>query len=156
MIVAIYVDDLRIATKDSQTAESWLAELRQFWDTTDASPTIQHLGLGIAKSQRGNVLMFQTKMILESLRRFNLEHLKNANVAISATIYPMDMNNESVEEQRRMAELSLRAMVGTLIWIATKIKTKTKTKTRPDIITAVSVVAQTINSPSSRYSDTLR
>lgn len=135
IIVAIYVDDLMIASNNPKELHQLKVELSKSFEIKDL--VLLNFCLGIEFKQdteKHKIIMSQSKYVKDVLKRFNMEDCKpvttpmNSNEKLSKEMCP------KTEEEKREIEKLLYQNLSSLMYLAVS--------TRPDIIHAVSVLSQ--------------
>lgn len=134
-ILAIYIDDGLLATKDEKLAKKLFQKLGKEFEIVIGNAKF-FLGFQIDKQIDGSIIMHQTSYANQLLKRFNM---KDAN---PVTI-PADKNhnlNPNLHPNSQLAQgVPYREAVGSLMYLAVG--------TRPDVAYALSTVSQFLSNP---------
>ena len=133
-IVAIYVDDLIVASNDELRLQQLKENLKKSFDMKDLGKI--SYGLGIKFNQnKDEITMSQRKYTQEILKKLNMENCKPISTSIKiAEKLTKAMCPKTEEEAKRMQNIPYQELIGALMYLALF--------TRPDIAHAVSVLGQ--------------
>jgi len=130
VLIAVYVDDVLIASKDVKSMQKVSDHISQHFDIRDLGKVQQCLGIDFRRD--GNVIeLSQSGYVDEMLNRFGME---NCNPVSSPLDQNPKLNREVEESSKNEADLPYRELLGCLTYLATY--------TRPDISYAVSYLGQ--------------
>ena len=130
VLIAVYVDDVLIASKDVKSMQKVSDHISQHFDIRDLGEVQQCLGIDFRRD--GNVIeLSQSGYVDEMLNRFGME---NCNPVSSPLDQNPKLNREVEESSKDEADLPYRELLGCLTYLATC--------TRPDISYAVSYLGQ--------------
>ena len=134
MLIAIYVDDLVIATNNVENMRMVKESLQRVFKMKDLGPIHYCLGIEIKQDLEANTItMSQKKYAEEILNRFGMENC----APISC---PLDANEKLKKtETEEDSEFPYQSLVGSLMYLAIS--------TRPDIAYAVSALSQFNSNP---------
>ena len=139
-IIAVYVDDILIATKDEKRLENIKVEIAAQFEVKDLGD-LQYL-LGVAINQdhsKNSVWMGQPTYTLDILNKFGMKDAKPV-----ATPVASGTKLTKATENEELADLDLyQSAVGSLQYLSTM--------TRPDITFAVSSVAKYCSNPTQEH-----
>lgn len=135
-LIAIYVDDLIVASSDQNVLTNLKNELANTFEMKDLGPIQFCLGIEFNQDVKsGKICMSQSKYIQHLLERFGMADCKpvstptNISEKLSKEMSPKDEN-----EKREAEKLPYQGLVGSLMYLAVS--------TRPDIAHVVSVLSQ--------------
>jgi hypothetical protein len=130
IFVAIYVDDLVIATADVQEMQSFKNELFATYKMKDLGPIRHLLGMEVVQDiAAGTIKITQSNYIEEVLRRFGMLDCKVSNVPMVASL---SLTKALVNEDA----YPYAEVIGSLLYMTTC--------TRPDITYAVNILSKYI------------
>jgi hypothetical protein len=134
MLIAIYVDDLVIATNNVENMKMVKEALQSVFKMKDLGPIHYCLGIEIKQDLEANTItMSQKKYSEEILKRFGMEDCKSLSC-------PLDANEKLKKaESEEDSEFPYQNLVGSLMYLAVS--------TRPDIAYAVSALSQFNSKP---------
>ncbi|CAM9876073.1 unnamed protein product, partial [Heterosigma akashiwo] len=115
--VAVYVDDIVIASNDRRTVAALKANLKSKYRITDAGRLENFLGLRVTRN-RGRRLIHidQTQFIKDALVKFGFEHCLPASTPMDNTV-DLSVNKEYKAHPDDVSRF--KSMVGTLAWVST-------------------------------------
>lgn len=134
-IIAIYVDDIKIATNNTEALESAKNMLKTRFKMTDLGPVHHILGLRVLRKE-DSISIDQAHYIETVLEKYRMKDCHPLSTPLDTNIKlgPLE------EGQKKFDDKSLyRAAVGSLMFAAVT--------TRPDIATAVNMVARFVEDP---------
>jgi len=146
-IVLAYVDDLLIATRQSESADKIVAELQRRWAITDLGDPHQMLSLKIVRDRQSRTITLSSQAYIDQLgARFRLTDIKVGRPAplpagLSLTPPPEPTVTPTVRR-------NYQEMVGSCLWLSNT--------TRPDLTFASSVLSRVSHSPTDLAVDTAR
>ena len=130
ILIAIYVDDIIIASRSVSGIEKLKASLAQEFDVKDLGEINYCLGIEFSRSGNG-IALYQSGYVRDVLDRFGMTES-------NAVKTPMDSNVKLVKPDKDVAskttEMPYRELIGALMYLAVS--------TRPDIAFAVSSLSQ--------------
>ena len=138
VIIAVYMDDLQITSNDMKIIEQTKMELNKRFQITDLGEVNHILGLRVLK-KKGYISIDQEHYVKNMLKKFNMDGCNSVST-------PMEVNLKlrSVEDDREVVDVErYRSAIGTLNYVAMV--------TRPDIATAVSMVARFMQKPGKQH-----
>lgn len=136
VLVAIYVDDLMVASNNPRKLRQLKTELSKSFEMKDLGLLNFCLGIEFKQdTESGEISMTQSKYVREILNPFDMENCK----AVTTPLNPSeklskDMCPETEDENREVEKLPYQNLIGSLMYLAVS--------TRPDIAHAVSVLSQ--------------
>lgn len=135
-LIAIYVDDLILASNDERKTLELKEELSKCFKMKDLGQLRYCLGIEFEQNEKENTIcLSQRKYIQDLLERFNMEDCKPAATPVNMGLkLSKDMQPKTEEERRKMEGIPYRRLVGSLMYAATS--------TRPDIAYIVSALSQ--------------
>ena len=140
MIVALYVDDLLIASNDITLLSEEKKKLGERFDMVDQGEVKFCLGMSISRDRKNSVLKIDQSAYLKSiLSRFGMADCKPVST-------PMEVGNifEKLSSDETAIDLkNYQAAIGSLIYASIG--------TRPDISYAVGVLSQFMSNPGHRH-----
>lgn len=131
IIVAVYVDDILIASNDPSEMDKMKASLSKTFNMKDLGPL--HYCLGIEFEQdldKGVIVMKQQKYVTEILERFGMVDCN----PVATPLNPSEVLRKPSIEENIDENLPYQSLIGSLMYLATS--------TRPDISHAVSALSQ--------------
>ena len=139
--VAVYVDDLLMATKDLEVMKEVKKGLSESFDMKDLGEAHQFLGMVITRNRREKTIHLSQQSLLEKI-------LVDADmVDCNATSSPFeitsklrkDIHERTATEQSEIDDFDFRHTVGQLFYVSNN--------TRPDLAAAVGIVSSYVNNP---------
>ena len=130
--VLVYVDDIAIASTNTQLASQLTSDLRQRFKLRDLGDLKYFLGLEIARTEEG-ISVCQRKYAMELLASTGMLGCKPASVPMIANLKMSKEDGELIEDREMY-----RKLVGKLMYL---------TITRPDITFAVNKLCQYSSAP---------
>ena len=130
VIVAVYVDDILIATNKTEMMSELKQKLMKAYRMVDFGPVSNCLGIEFKQYEDGSISMCQKRYAAEVLARFNM-------IACNPTSTPMDGNeklNKPEASETESGDYPYQNLIGSLMYLATC--------TRPDIAHTVSCLSQ--------------
>lgn len=144
IMIALYVDDLIIASKSEKLMKETKQNLFDRFEMKDLGRLHYCLGIEIVWRNDGTCSFNQSKYIENVLQRFNMNDCKPVSTPInSGTKLTKEMCPKTEEEISEMNAIPYRSAVGSLIYLVTG--------TRPDIAVAVGEVAKYANNPGKQH-----
>jgi hypothetical protein len=140
-LIALYVDDLLLASKDKNQMKVVKKELQAAWNVKDLGEAHQFLGLTITRNRKERTM----HLCQEQLLKTALVDAKMIDCNSAPTPYEMqtklfnDSETRTASERASMEGIDYRHTVGQLQYAASN--------TRPDICAAVSMVSSYTNDP---------
>jgi len=129
-IIAVYVDDILIASKNAESIKSLKEHLRKQFDITDRGEAKYCLGMEFSVKQ-GEVSIGQSAYISDLLQRFGMTDCRAVSTPMAlSTRADVDNDQGATNDE----SLPYRELVGALMYLAVC--------TRPDISFAVSYLSQ--------------
>jgi hypothetical protein len=143
--VALYVDDLLLATKCKEQLQSVKQALANKFDVKDLGEAKQFLGITIRRDRPSRSMhLSQEQLMRQTLCDVDMDDC-NAVASpfeISNRLYN-DADTRTDGEQAEMADVDFRHTVGQLFYVANN--------TRPDLAAAVGIVSSYVNNPGPRH-----
>jgi hypothetical protein len=135
VIIAVYVDDIVIASPSKAALESAKAELRQRFEMTDGGRIHHILGLRIEYNpEKGESSIGQELYVKKTLEKFRMSNCNAAPNPMDPSL-PLGVG----EPETGVTQTEYRSAVGALMYAAVC--------TRPDIAAAVGIVARHVEKP---------
>lgn len=134
IIVAIYVDDGLVISRDSRKIEVLLEQLKQNFDVK-VSRLSMFLGIQLNRTTDGSIVARQTLYTRKILEKFNMELAHP--VSIPADNYQNVSMLKTTKKDETLLNVPFREAVGSLLFLSMV--------TRPDIAFAVNAVSQHCN-----------
>lgn len=125
-LVAIYVDDLIVASNDEEKKSELKRELAKSFKMKDLGKLHYCLGIEFKEDiEKGTIRMSQKKYI-QDLLNFNMQDCKPVTTPMNTAVkLTKEMQRKTEEEKRKMEGIPYRNLIGSLMYAATS--------TRPDI-----------------------
>lgn len=135
-LVAIYVDDLIVATNNKKKWFQLKTELAKSFEMKDLGRLNFCLGIEFKQDpETKEITMSQQKYVQTVLKRFNMSDCKPVSTPLNIGLkLSKEMCPQTEEEKEEVKDLPYQNLVGSLMYLATS--------TRPDIAHAVSVLSQ--------------
>ena len=136
VLLALYVDDLIIATNNLKVMEETKSSLSTKFKMTDLGELTYYLGIQINMDRATRtVTLNQSKYILDILRRFKMEECKPVSTPMETNLnLTKNGSNPAHLDSFESQKFPYQSMVGSLMYIMVG--------TRPDIAYSVGVVSQ--------------
>ena len=139
VIIALYIDDLLIFSKEIEAITNVKARLHKEYKMKDLGETSVCLGIQIRRNRRNRTLtMDQHAYISKVLKEFSMENSK----AVSTPIDGYEYIKPALDDEPMANQLEYQKAVGSLMYAMTA--------TRPDLAFAVDKFSQFCHSPSAR------
>jgi hypothetical protein len=138
--LAIYVDDILIATSDPHALDRYVSKLSTFFDITDLAYPSQFLGMEINPSPTG-IRITQSRYV-HQIQQLVPINLKPRPIPMSTNLKLLKVTSPGPEQAE------YRSLVGSAMFAATQ--------TRPDIAFAMSVLTQHLQAPTTEHMQALR
>ena len=141
LIIAIYVDDIIILSKDIVMIEEFKRQISLKFKTKDLGKLRYVLGISIEQINEEILLINQKNYITNIIEKFrNLEESREVNIPIQPN---HNLTNDLITENETLRHFvdptRYRQVIGSLIYLMTN--------TRPDICYAVSVLSRFMQQP---------
>ena len=134
IMIALYVDDLIIASTSSKLMAQTKLDLNKRFEMKDLGKLHFCLGVEIIWDKSGSCSLNQQNYVKAVLEKFNMQECKPVSTPMNAGVKLVkDMCPKTQEELEEMEKVPYRSAVGSLIYLVTG--------TRPDIAVAVGEVA---------------
>ena len=118
-MLAVYVDDLVIASSNSVAANKLKKELTETFQMRDIGDLNYCLGIEFSRDKNGGVKMSQEKYVKKLIEKFRMTEAKTCKT-------PMEVNLDlEVPNQGELPDVPYQSLIGSLMYLATA--------TRPDI-----------------------
>lgn len=140
MIVAVYVDDILIACKNSEKMEEVKKELGKCFKVNDMGELTYFLGVKIIQNkEKGSIWIGQETYTESILEKYQMDRAKPAKTPVNVSQKLIQANEDDEEVDRMMYQ----SAVGSLLYLSTR--------TRPDIAYAVSTMAKFSSKPTKAH-----
>lgn len=136
ILVLVYVDDLLFVGDDHTGVKTEVEELLSVFEGTNDGTIKWYLGIKVETRSKARMLT-QSAYVQQMLDDYGLNHIKEFDKPMSTSFYEDAFAPD--EEDDFDGRKSYQKMIGSLMDIATK--------TRPDISTAVGILAQDVSKP---------
>lgn len=133
LIIAVYVDDILVASRDADQIKRFGTYLRSKFEITDRG-TVQHCLSLEFSVQRGEISVKQSAYTRDVLERFGMSDARPVSTPMEAGTY-LEVKGELGDTDEM--ELPYRELIGALMYLSVC--------TRPDISFAVSYLSQFSN-----------
>ena len=144
-LIALYVDDIVIATKRTSTYKKVKNYLTSSFKVTDSGPLTGILGIRITQDHANGVFaMDQTKYVESMLARHGMTDCN----PVSTPIDGYDGIQPALKNEQRADQKEYQQLVGELMFL--------NIATRPDLSFAISKLSQFCTDPTVRHFNTLR
>ena len=134
LILAIYVDDGLIASRNQQKAQKLKKALQKEFEI-QVGPLSHYLGMDVEKKKDGSIFIGQKSYAKQVLKKFQMWDAEPVSI-------PMDMNQQLSSELHKSQEIKsvpYREVIGSLLFLANV--------SQPDISFAVNKVSQYVEKP---------
>jgi transposase InsO family protein len=139
VIIAIWVDDLVIAGKDSRNIAKVKKQLAGAFKMKDLGELTHFLGMRVTKTSNGSITIDQRTYVWDILARFGMEDSKAVSTPLATGTRLTKSEDNSVNDIQPMYQ----AMVGSLMYAMLC--------TRPDIAYAVQQLSQFSSKPTNAH-----
>jgi hypothetical protein len=141
IILAVYVDDIIIASNDKQQRKAIQALLRQKFKIVDLGELHWCLQMRVTRDRpNGTIKLDQKPMVDAVLRKFNMHNSKPISTPSQVGLHlSKEMAPRNYEEEKQMERIPYRSAIGSLMYLALS--------TRPDIANAVNLVSRFVEDP---------
>ena len=138
IIIAIYVDDINIASNDEALLKETKEVLAKHFKMTDLGPTHHILGLHIERNPR-SISINQAQFTNQLLKKYRMSECHPVTTPLDASnkLFPLLNGEETIDKHL------YRSVIGSLLHLAIV--------SRPDIATAVGMVARHVEKPGQRH-----
>lgn len=149
-VLAIHVDDCLITGNSRRLLDECKTKIGARYKMTDLGPVSWLLGIKISRDRQGGTIALSQHTYIEAiLMRFNFVDLKPVSMPMDPNVLLLKMQcPESAAEVARMRRVPYREAVGSLMYAAMG--------TRPDIVFAVSTLAQYNDNPGMPHWDAVK
>lgn len=132
MIISIYVDDILIATNDTNWLKNTKHSLAESFEMKDLGPVNYCLGIEFQQDETDHSVCLTQRQYTEAiLGRFGMQDCKPAKTPIDTNV---QLTKPSQANERIMKQYPYQCLIGTLMYLAVT--------TRPDIAYAVNFMSQ--------------
>lgn len=141
VIMALYVDDIILASKNINEMENVKQKLMAEFETKDLGVITDILGIHVERDgETGCIKLSQERYVNDLLEKFDMKSAKPVTTPIeSNTKVTKDLNPKNDEERERTKNRPYRELVGSLIYLANA--------TRPDIVFAANELSRFCSDP---------
>lgn len=141
VIIALYVDDLLIASKDVSKINKVKEDLAKKFKMKDLGEAHYCLGIEVMRDKaKACVTLSQRRYIDTILKRFQMEDCKAVSTPMDPGVkLSKDMSPQTDEEIQEMANIPYQKAIGSIMYLMTG--------TRPDLAYSVGVVSQFMANP---------
>ena len=149
-IIGLYVDDLAIAFNDHDFASRLKSDLTEAFRIVDMGELSYILGITVTRDRPNKVIMLdQHKYLSDILRQYNLTDIKPEVLPMPTSFQTTLPSNgpDSQQLDKKRHEL-YRSMLGSLQYL--------QVATRPDISTAVGILARSLHAPQQVHLNALK
>ncbi|UYV81527.1 hypothetical protein LAZ67_20001435, partial [Cordylochernes scorpioides] len=148
VILALYVDDGIILSKDKEAIPIIMDELEHAFDITSGSVNF-FVGLQIEQSEdRASIFIHQSSYIDKILSKFNMADCIPASVPMDPSVILTKQDCPTPEQKEKMPKFPFREAVGSLMFASCV--------SRPDITYAVSQVSKFLEYPGTAHCTTVK
>ncbi|UYV64215.1 ATP13A3 [Cordylochernes scorpioides] len=148
VILALYVDDGIILSKDKEAIAIIMDELEHAFDITSGSVNF-FVGLQIEQSEdRASIFIHQSSYIDKILSKFNMADCIPASVPMDPSVILTKQDCPTPEQKEKMPKFPFREAVGSLMFASCV--------SRPDITYAVSQVSKFLEYPGPAHCTTVK
>ena len=144
-IIAVYVDDIIIASDDPEDRKKIQACLEDNYEITDLGELHWCLQMRVTRNRRAKTITLDQALLTKTiLKKFAMNQSKplttpsHIGIKLSKTMCPKNR-----QEELDMANVPYRSAVGSLMYLALS--------TRPDIATAVNAVSRFVANPGRKH-----
>lgn len=138
-IIAVYVDDILIASKNKADLEAIKQYIGKQFKSVDKGEVNNFLGFSIERTEEtGDVFVCQTNYIDKLLNQYNMQSCKSAATPLDAG-YQINPSDES----KKVDATKYQTLIGSLMYLAIS--------TRPDILHSVCKLSQMNKNPNSTH-----
>eukprot|EP00794_Sanderia_malayensis_P011707 gene11707-biopygen9383 len=140
VIVAVYVDDMIIASNNGGLLSAEKVELKKRFEMDDLGEINYCLGMSIKRDRRNRVLTINQNMYLKNvLKRFQMQDCKPISTPMDPNAKFMKLTNDDEAADKR----EYQAMIGSLTYASIA--------TRPDLSDAVGILSQFMSNPGQQH-----
>ena len=145
IILALYVDDMLIASKSMEEINRLKAQLSRTFDMKDLGAAKHILGMEIHKDRKnGKLWLSQQKYVEKVLEKFSMNNVKPVNVPLASHFKLSSILSPRADEEKQyMSHVPYANAVGNLMYAMVS--------TRPDISHAVGVVSRFMANPGKEH-----
>lgn len=141
--VTIYVDDVKISSKDSNLVTEVLKELTKVYKTLSVKrgPVIEYLGIDVDYSVKGQARLSMEKMTKNIVNEYNFDNgdVKGANSPSTNQLFHQATSEDLSKSLDDIGAANFHSLVAKLLYLAKR--------TRPDILTTVSYLTTRVRDP---------
>lgn len=135
----LYVDDMLILAPTEEQANQVVQQIKGLYEIKDLGKAEFFLGVKIEQLQGKVIKISQSRYINELLERFEMQTCKPISTPLSNEGNWFERLNLTTAEENEMKYLPYREAIGSLLFLSTR--------TRPDIATAVNILAKHSETP---------
>eukprot|EP00253_Pinus_taeda_P025925 PITA_25925 len=141
IILALYVDDMLIASKSMEEINRLKAQLSMTFDMKDLGAAKHILGMEIHRDRKnGKLWLSQQKYVEKVLEKFSMNNVKPVNIPLASHFKLSSVLSPRADEEKQyMSHVPYANAVGNLMYAMVS--------TRPDISHAVGVVSRFMANP---------
>eukprot|EP00253_Pinus_taeda_P024271 PITA_24271 len=145
IILALYVDDMLIASKSMEEIKRLKAQLSRKFDMKDLGAAKHILGIEIHRDKKnGKLWLSQQKYVEKVLEKFSMNNVKLVNVPLTSHFKLSSVLSPGVDEEKQyMCHVPYANAVGNLMYAMVS--------TRPNISHAVGVVSRFMANPGKEH-----
>lgn len=150
IIIPVFVDDLTIAAKSTESARNVITKLREFFKLRDLGPTSFLLGVEIIRDRpRRSLTLSQRQYSLDILARVGMSDCNSVSTPLDPSIkLSKDMGPCSPADHEFMLDKPYINTVGAVAYLATA--------TRPDLAFPISVLSRFNKNPGPAHWEALK
>jgi hypothetical protein len=134
MYLALYVDDMLIASEDLSAVEHWKKKICEIWQCKDMGEAKKFLGINVSRHQE-LIHLSQTNILRECIHLMGMQECKPVN---SPALIGEKLKKEGILVPDSQKE-TYHSVIGKLLYVANH--------TRPDLSVAVGILASFVSSP---------
>ena len=137
--IIVYVDDMIIMSASHSMADEIVSKLKQLYEIKDLGEAAYFLGIKVERKGTKSVKLSQTKYVTEILERFGMKDCKTIKTPLTQEKEWVKQLPLTTTDEDNMKNVPYREAIGALLFLSTR--------TRPDIATAVNIMAKHSSSP---------
>jgi hypothetical protein len=143
--ILVYVDDMLLATKDRKIMANLKAAIKAEYDITDNGPIEFYLNMHFERNrQKRTIYIHQQTKIQRLLDEMGMEKYPRHNTPADSNLGLTSLHSpQNTTEQNEMKDVPFKAVLGKALYLAISC--------RPDIATAVSIVARFSHNPGEEH-----
>ncbi|MEL7521272.1 MAG: reverse transcriptase domain-containing protein, partial [Cyanobacteria bacterium J06553_1] len=139
----LYVDDMLILAPTEEEADRVVQQIKSLYEIKDLGKAEFFLGVKIEQPQEKVTKISQSRYINEVLERFKMETCKPISTPLSDEGDWFKRLSLTTAEENEMKNIPYREAIGSLLFLSTR--------TRPDIATAVNILAKHSETPHPKH-----